>query len=195
MTSGESLDTVRPTVGAGVDARVVRTRADVARTALGVLVAEGSDALTHARVAEIAGYSKTTLYNHWPSRLDLVKAALGALGESTQAEPSGDPRTDLIAQLKRFRKAVTDRRLDRVLSAMAQWASVEEMGQIRDSINTEGQRPLRTVLQGSFEGAELEAAISMLTGVVACPSLMFGIVPGDDVVESAVDIVLKSANR
>jgi hypothetical protein len=35
----------------------------------------------------------------------------------------------------------------------------------------------------------------MLTGVVACPSLMFGRVPEDDVIESAVDIVLKSANH
>jgi AcrR family transcriptional regulator len=195
MRSGPSLDTVRPAVGPGEDARVRRTRADIARTALDVLVAEGSDALTHARVAEIAGYSKTTLYNHWPARLDLCKAALGALGEPKPTDLSGDPRTDLIAQLTMFRQAVTDRRLDRVLSAMAQWASVEEMRQIRDAINTEGQRPLRTILQGTFEGAELEAAISMLTGVVACPSLMFGRVPKDDVIESAVDIVLKSATR
>jgi AcrR family transcriptional regulator len=195
MRSGESLDAARPAVVTGEDARVKRTRADVARTALGLLVAEGSDALTHARVAEIAGYSKTTLYSHWPARLDLFKAALGALGESKPTDLSGDPRTDLIAQLKMFRQAVTDQRLDRVLSAMAQWASVEEMGQIRDAVNTEGQRPLRTILQGVVEGAELEAAISMLTGVVACPSLMFGRVPEDDVIESAVDMVLTSANR
>ena len=48
------------------DARIVRTRADVDRTALAILVEEGLEALTHARVAERAGYSKTTLYRHWP---------------------------------------------------------------------------------------------------------------------------------
>jgi hypothetical protein len=33
----------------------------------------------------------------------------------------------------------------------------------------------------------------MLAGVVACPSLMFGTVPDDDVIEAAVDVVLKGA--
>ena len=32
----------------------------------------------------------------------------------------------------------------------------------------------------------------MLTGVVACPSIMFGTLPDDDVIAAAVDIVLRS---
>ncbi|KMO70080.1 TetR/AcrR family transcriptional regulator [Mycolicibacterium chlorophenolicum] len=175
---------------AGEDSRVIRTRADVARTALDVLVTEGSDALTHARVAELAGYSKTTLYSHWPSRFDLLKTALDAIGELPHQEPTGDLRADLIGELKMFRQAVVDRHLDRVLSAMAQWASVETMAEIRDALNSEAQRPIRGMLEAAFEGARLEAAISMLAGVVACPSLMFGAVPDDDVIEAAVDIVL-----
>ncbi|WP_324396412.1 TetR/AcrR family transcriptional regulator [Mycobacterium sp.] len=177
----------------GEDARVTRTRADVARTALDVLTREGSDALTHAHVAEIAGYSKTTLYAHWPSRPELFAAALDALGDMPHHERTGDMRTDLVGELKMFRQAVLDLRLDRVLSAMAQWATVEAMSQIRDTINTDAQRPIRTILEESFEGAELEAVISMLAGVVACPSLMFGTLPDDDVIEAAVDVVLKSA--
>ena len=96
------------------DARVTRTRADVARTALDVPTKQGSDALTHARVVDVAGYS-------------------------------------------------------------------------------EGQRPIRAILAESFDGPELEAAISMVSGVVACPALMFGTVPDDDVIEAAVDIVMNSA--
>lgn len=176
------------------DARVLRTRADVARTALDVLTTEGPDALTHARVAEIARYSKTTLYAHWPSRVDLVAVALEAIGEVPHHERTGGLRTDLVGELKAFRQAVVDRRLDRVLSAMAQWATVEAMAQIRDRINAEGQRPIRAILEQSFDGPALDAAISMLAGVVACPSLMFGTLPDDDVIEAAVDIVLKGAD-
>jgi hypothetical protein len=44
-----------------------------------------------------------------------------------------------------------------------------------------------------FSGAALDAAVSMLTGVVACPSLMFGTLPDDDIIAAAVDIVLNSA--
>ena len=177
---------------AGEDSRVIRTRADVGRTALDVLVTEGSDALTHARVAELAGYSKTTLYSHWPTRFDLLKIALDAIGELPHQEPTGDLRADLIGELTSFRQAVVDLHIDRVLSAMAQWASVDEMAGIRDALNTEAQRPIRAMLETAFDGARLEAAISMLAGVVACPSLMFGTVPDDEVIAAAVDIVLDS---
>jgi AcrR family transcriptional regulator len=188
MTSGQgsrTADTVQ-------DARVARTRSDVARAALEVLTREGSDAITHARIAEVAGYSKTTLYAHWPARFDLIVVALDAIGELPHHERSGDLRTDLIGELTIFRKAIVEMHLDRVLAGMAQWASVEEMRLIRDKINTDGQLPLRSMLAESFEGYELEAVVSMLAGVVACPSIMFGTLPDDDAIGAAVDIVLAS---
>lgn len=179
--------------GTSEDARVARTRADVSRAALKVLTVEGSDAVTHARVAELAGYSKTTLYTHWPSRVELIALGLDALGELPHHERSGDLRDDLVGELQAFRGGITDMRLDRILTGMAQWASVDEMRETRDKINSSGQGPLRAMLADVLDGAELEAAVSMLTGVVACPSIMFGTLPDDDVVAAAVDIVLHSA--
>ena len=177
---------------AAQDARVSRTRADVSRVALKVLTDEGSDALTHGHVAELAGYSKTTLYTHWPSRVDLILLALDAIGDMPHQEPTGDLRADLIGELKFFRKAVLDYRLDQILAVMAQWASVDEMARVRDQINTDAQKPIRGMLSEVFAGTELEAAISMLAGVVACPTMMFGAVPEDDVIETAVDLMLRS---
>ncbi|ORV91120.1 TetR/AcrR family transcriptional regulator [Mycolicibacterium iranicum] len=177
----------------GEDARVARTRADVSRAALQVLIEEGCEALTHAHVAEIAGYSKTTLYTHWPARLDLIMLALDALGEMPHLERTGDLRADLIGELHVFRQAVVDLRLDHILSVMAQWASVDEMARVRDRINSDGQRPLRVMLAEKLGDAQLEAAVSMLTGVVACPTLMFGTLPDDAVIEAAVDLVLTAA--
>ncbi len=177
----------------GKDARVARTRADVSRAALQVLIEEGCEALTHAHVAEIAGYSKTTLYTHWPARLDLIMLALDALGEMPHLERTGDLRADLIGELHVFRQAVVDLRLDHILSVMAQWASMEEMARVRDRINSDGQRPLRAMLAEKLGDAQLEAAVSMLTGVVACPALMFGTLPDDAVIEAAVDLVLTAA--
>jgi AcrR family transcriptional regulator len=175
------------------DARITRTRADVARTAFDVLIEEGSEALTHAHVAERAGYSKTTLYKHWPLKSDLAALALDALRDVKHHERTGNVRADLIGQLTTFRQAVLDLRLDRVLAAMAQWATVDTMSGIRNEINSEGQRPIRTILAETFDGPQLDAAVSMLSGVVACPSLMFGTVPDDDVIEAAVDLVLRGA--
>lgn len=177
----------------GKDARVARTRADVSRAALRVLTEEGADALTHAHVAEIAGYSKTTLYTHWPARVELIVLALDALGDLPHQEPTGDLRADLIGELHAFRRAVREFRLDQVLAVMAQWASVDEMARIRDRINADAQQPIRGMLAALFTGSRLEAAISMLAGVVACPTLMFGRPPDDDVIETAVDVILQAA--
>jgi AcrR family transcriptional regulator len=177
------------------DARVARTRADVSRAALDVLTREGSEAVTHARVAEIARYSKTTLYTHWPARIDLITMAIEALGEMPHHQRTGDLRADVIAELKVFRKGILDLRLDRVLASMAQWASDEQMRQVRDKVNTDGQHQMYAMLGEVFSGAELDAAVSMLTGVVACPSLMFGTLPDDDIIAAAVDIVLGSQAR
>ena len=175
------------------DARVARTRADVARAALEVLTEEGSEAVTHARVAEIARYSKTTLYTHWPSRIDLITMAIEALGEMPHHQRTGELRADVIAELKVFRKGILDLRLDRVVASMAQWASDEQMRQVRDKVNTDGQHQMYAMLGEVFTGSALDAAVSMLTGVVACPSLMFGTLPDDDIIAAAVDIVLNSA--
>lgn len=171
---------------------MTRTRADISRTALQVLTSEGAEALTHTHVADIAGYSKTTLYAHWPSRVDLIMLALDGLDNLPHQEPTGDLRADLIGELGMFRQAILDIRLDQILSVMAQWAAFDEMAAMRDRINTEAQRPIRGMLGQVFEGTELEAAISMLAGVVACPTLMFGAVPEDDVIAAAVDLVLKA---
>jgi AcrR family transcriptional regulator len=158
-----------------------------------VLAAEGSDAVTHARVAELAGYSKTTLYTHWPARFDLIALALDTLAEVPHHARTGELRSDLIGELRMFREAVLELRLDRVLAGMALFASVEQMRQVRDKVNTDGQRPLRTMLEEVFEGVELEASVSMLAAVVACPSIVFGTLPDDDAITAAVDIVLRSA--
>jgi AcrR family transcriptional regulator len=179
----------------GEDSRVARTRADVGRAALEVLTQEDWDAVTHARVAEKAGYSKTTLYSHWPSKVDLVAMALDAVGELPHHDRTGDLRADLIGELLLFRSAVRDMRLDRVLLAMAQSASVEQMARIREDFNRRGQRLVRDMLADVFTGARLEAAVSMISGVVACPTIMYGELPDDDVIAAAVDIVLNARDQ
>lgn len=176
------------------DARVARTRADVARATLRILNEEGSEAITHARVADLAGYSKTTVYTHWPARVDLITVAIESLGEMPHHRRTGDLRADLIEELKVFRCGIIELRLDRVLASMAQWASHGQIKELRDKVNSDGQRQMYAMLGEVFAGAELDAAVSMLTGVVACPSLMYGTLPDDDIIGAAVDMVLKSAD-
>lgn len=174
-----------------VDARIVRTRNDVLRAAIDVLVREGWEAVTQPHVARVAGYSKATVYAHWPDRVALLTDAFSHFGEMPHHEPTGDLRTDLIGELVSFRSAMVEHRLDRALVVLAERASVgQEVTAIRDAFVEDGERPLRLLLAPVLEGDALDAAVLMLCGAVLHGVLMHGHPPGDEVIALSVDTVL-----
>src|SRR5262245_38535522 len=59
-----------------VDPRVERTRQAVLDAAMTLLRAEGPDAVTHVRVAEVAGAGRATVYRHGPGQGDLLHDAV-----------------------------------------------------------------------------------------------------------------------
>ena len=179
-----------------VDARVVRTRNDVLRAALDLLIDEGRDAVTHQRLAQVAGYSRVTLYKHWPTRADILREAFGGLREAHHHTPTGDVRTDLIGELTTFRTVIEQRRIDRALAALAELAAADpELADVRDEVVSAGERVLRELLAPRLQGPELEAAILMLSGAILNAAMMHGHPPGDDVIAAAVDIVLGCSTK
>jgi AcrR family transcriptional regulator len=174
-----------------VDARVTRTRRDVLAATVDELVEGGWDAVTHARVAARAGYAKATLYAHWPDRIALVRDAFGAFGAMPHHEPTGDIRADLVGELRSFRAAMSERRLDRALAILAERAGpVPELQEVRRAFVEDGERPLRRLLEPFLSGARLEAVTAMLCGVVVHPVLLRGDPPDDRVIDAAVGLVL-----
>lgn len=63
------------------DPRVERTRAAVIEAARELLMADGPAAITHANVAAAANVSRTTVYNHWPTPEDLLRATIDSIGK------------------------------------------------------------------------------------------------------------------
>lgn len=181
-----------PTREPDVDARVARTRDDVLGAALALLVAEGPDAVTHHRVAHAAGYSRATLYNHWPTRHHLLRAAFGHVGEARHHEPTGDLRADLVAELTNFREEIRRHRLDRSFGALVGlMVSVPGLDEVRDRMVADGERVLRTLLAPVAQGSTLEAATLMLAGTVLNSMLLHGRPAGDDLIADAVDVALR----
>lgn len=174
-----------------LDARVVRTRRDVLGATIDELVEGGWDAVTHARVAGRAGYSKATLYAHWPDRLTLVREAFAAFGGMPHHETTGDLRADLVGELVSFRSAMTLHRLDRALAVLAERAGpVPELVEVRDAFVREGERPMRLLLEPLLGGHRLEAVTAMLCGAVVHPVLLRGTVPSDAEIAVSVDVVM-----
>lgn len=177
-----------------LDPRVVRTRADVLHAAIGVLVEEGWDKLTHRHVAEVAGYSKATVYAHWPTRTDLLRETFSLFRDMPHHRPSGDLREDLVAELTMFRTAMQEYRLDRVLAVLADVAGAEPaLAPVREEVVASGEHLVRDLLATVFSGGEAEAAAHMLCGVVLNPTFMHGRLPDDDLIRSAVDLLLRAA--
>ncbi len=161
-----------------MDARVVRTRNDVLRAAIDVLVQEGWEAVTQPHVARVAGYSKATVYAHWPDRAALLTDAFSRFGEMPHHEPTGDLRTDLVGELTSFRTALVEHRLDRALAVLADRApAVPELRAVRAAFVEDGERPLRALLSTVTDGARLEAATLMVCGAVLHSVLMHGAPP------------------
>lgn len=188
--------TVAPSGRLPLDARVVRTRNDILRTALDVLLDEGRDAVTYPRIAQAAGYSRATVYKHWPTRVDLLRDTFGRLGEVEHHPPTGDLRVDLTAELAVFRSSMTDQRLDRALAALADLTvSMAELVEVRNRLVADGERTVRALLATVLSGDRLEATTLMLCGAVLQSALMHGAVPTEQVVGAAVDVIVSGLDR
>lgn len=180
---------------AAVDPRVVRTRKDVLRAATDLLVDTGWESVTHQQVARVAGYSKATLYTHWPARTDLLVDAFASLGEVPHHTPTGNLRRDLVDELLTFRTAMVEHRLDRALAVLVDLtASVPELVEVRNRLATEGERVVRRLLEPSLRGVRLEAATCMLCGAVVHAALFHGRTPDEDFIEAAVDLALRAVD-
>ncbi|KAA0022276.1 TetR/AcrR family transcriptional regulator [Antrihabitans cavernicola] len=175
-----------------VDPRVVRTRSDVIKAAMQVLMDEGLEAVTHSRIAQVAGYSKATLYSHWPTRAHLIRDVFAQFQNFEHHTPTGDLQADLVAELIMFRQAIVEHRLDRgLVMLLALMSSHPELVDIRDNMVTDGERVLRRLLATTVSGPALEAAVLSLSGAVLHAALLHGEPPSDSVIEATVDMTLR----
>jgi AcrR family transcriptional regulator len=151
-----------------VDPRVVRTRRDVVDAATAVFLEQGWSAVTHAEVARRSGYAKGTVYTHWPTRLDLVRASVGQIcGAAQHPAPTGDLRADLVRDLLDFADDLSVGHLDRVLGGVLERAGSDPaVAEIREQLWAEGTGALRLILDAHLPAAEVEPALALLTGGV-----------------------------
>lgn len=182
----------RSSDGVAVDPRVTRTHNDVLEAAIKVLIDEGWEAVTHQHIAEVAGYSKATLYVHWPARTDLIVDAFSRFADMAHHTPTGDIRSDLLREVTTFRSGMVEHRLDRLLAVLSDLThSVPELVPVRDKLVSDGEQVVRRLLAPVCSELEVEAATLMLCGAVLHAALMHGQPPSDEVIEAAVDITLR----
>lgn len=78
----------------------------MARAVAMLLAVEGASAVTHQRVAELAGVGRATLYRHWPTAADLLYDVLSEIDEPVLLRPGRGPLDRWLRQ--QLRRAGTD---------------------------------------------------------------------------------------
>lgn len=152
-TTSDSLHTPRAD-----DPRVERTRAAVIEAASDLLVADGPSAITHANVAAVANVSRTTVYNHWPTREDLLRATIDSVGRVApdESQLTGPIRSDLDILCEPLIADLTDdQRAPMIVNMMARALHDETVVTVRDEFVERFAQAFRVAVTGAIGRGEL----------------------------------------
>ena len=179
-----------------VDPRVERTRAAVIAAAGELLVADGPDAVTHATVATVANVSRTTVYKHWPTRADLLRATLVGLGKVMPDASAfiGDVRHDLEVLLSAMATDLHDEGHARLVGMMIARAPHDHtVAAVRDNIVCEADELFAHVVAQGIESGQLrddldrDLAMAFVAGSLFFLRFMRGATIDPDLVRHVVD--------
>ncbi|MDA3648168.1 TetR/AcrR family transcriptional regulator [Saccharopolyspora indica] len=150
------------------DPRVARTRRDVIRASAASLLEEGWGATTHAEVARRAGYSKATIYAHWPTPVDLMRDAIAQICEDTTHPPtSGNLREDLHVALSALALTLSEGRYDRLMAGVIERAGHDEGARdLRDRLYETATTGVRGILAAHLRPDDVGPCLAMLVGAV-----------------------------
>lgn len=192
------------TNGGAVDPRISRTREAVGDAVRELLVEEGWDAVTHQRVAERSGYSRNTVYRHFPDRTALISHG-GHFDDAVHHhQPTGDLRVDMIGELRTFRTVLFDGVVGTIIASMVERAERDpDTVEMRDRLVAAGaaltfdlvatarahDRLAPDIVRQGVDDADI---VSMLCGPVLYARLCQGRPPSDEMIEAVVDAVLLS---
>jgi AcrR family transcriptional regulator len=91
------------------DPRIERTRRVVLDTALALLAERGYSEVTIEAVAAESGVAKSTIYRHWPGRVELINDAFHELVAEPAVPAGGDVRQRVVSFLEQVAREVCDR--------------------------------------------------------------------------------------
>ena len=153
----------------GRSARVV---ADVLRTTLEIVGEHGFPGLRVEDLAARAGVNKTTIYRRWPTRGDLLIAALTSLSTQPVAVETGRLECDLHATLMTATTLRSTRVGRGVVRALIAERGDPEVDRVVQVIKERHRAPARSVLERARQRgdlprrADIELLLDVLTGTI-----------------------------
>jgi AcrR family transcriptional regulator len=179
------------------DPRIARTRSVVLATATRLLAEEGSAGFTVDAVAARSGVAKTTIYRQWPTKDDLLMAALGCYDQQLEAPDTGTVRGDLVAVLTQLATALATAEWSKSLPALLDRAEHDpEFSQRHLAIVHHNSSPGREIVRRAQARGELRAdvdtelLVAILAGAFFYRRLMTQEATPPEQVAAVVDAIL-----
>jgi TetR/AcrR family transcriptional regulator of autoinduction and epiphytic fitness len=179
------------------DPRVERSRRVILEATLEELGAVGYGALTIESVAARAGVGKSTIYRHWPGKLELVEDAFRTLKAPVVIPEEGTLRERVVAVIEQVACLVEQSTYSACMPALIEAA--ERDPQVRDfhcRFSSERRAGLVGLLRDAVESGELppetdpEVLADALVGPILLRRLMLAEAVDPGIAPKIVDQVL-----
>jgi AcrR family transcriptional regulator len=200
--ASEAETTSRRTVGARTGGRSERVVRDVLQAAIDELSKTGYGALRVDDVAVRAGVNKTTVYRRWPTKAELVAAAISTRARHHEALPdTGSVRGDLlemVARLVTFVRTNEGRAITRLLAVESGDPDVDRLGRsLRHGIMNQRAKIIERAQQRGELPADLDARL--VVDAIFAPIATRILLRREDLdtatAEAFVDLVLAGAKH
>jgi AcrR family transcriptional regulator len=201
IMAGDPKPNTRRTEGVRVKGRAARVVTDVLTATAEELSRVGYSSLRVEDVAARSGVNKTTIYRRWPTKPELVGAALRAVWEPPDVPDTGSLRSDFVASLSKtaeFAMSPIGRGLTRVIQVERAHPELEPIARsLREDF-----RLLREVLvQRGIDRHELPPTVDarFVHDMMTAPIFSRLFTDGEPVdaafIEAVVDVVLSGVNQ
>lgn len=186
-----------------VDPRVARTRDAVLAAVRDLVRQAGIEAVTHQRVAEKAGVGRASVYRHWPDRTHMLLDALADLPAGAEDwSSSGDPASDVLAELGRLQRILNDSPFVPQLAALLSGAESDPgLRSLEQRLLAQGTARLREAVEHGIEHGHLPdrmdsaTAVALLAGPIFYQRLLAKEPIADDFVATIVDRLVSRSGR
>jgi AcrR family transcriptional regulator len=184
----------------------VRTQGRSARIVGDVLVATAEElgrvgyaALRVDDIAARSGVNKTTIYRRWPTKVDLVAAALRELSDVPAPPDTGSLREDLLAMLRVACARASSPLKQGIFRAILLEQTHPEVDAVTRTLRSEHLAPRKLVIERAIRRGELprEVDVELLLELVFGPVMRRTMITKEPVndafIHYVVDVVLAGA--
>jgi AcrR family transcriptional regulator len=187
---------------ADLDPRVERSRRIILEAVLDELGKVGYGALTIEGVAARAGVGKSTIYRHWPGKLELVEDAFRTLKASVVVPEDGTLRERVIAILQQVAGLLRESTYSACMPALIDAAERDpRVRAFHTRFSAERRAVLVDILRDAVESGELpptadpELLADALVGPILVRRLMLTEPVGPEIAAALVDQILPTPSR